>query len=197
MPIENYLIQGEEIMANAGSFYATNKRLIRYHKRFLSEELDDIPYSHITSIGVVKSPRRRLIKAGAAIILIAIITFLSLMVISSVLKSISGLLKSFMGFNLTSILAPLIPFSIIMLIMGVVILVLGFFPLQTFVQFRAPGLNKDTEAKFRLGGVSKEVSQNLIRIVRQQSLGVTASEIASVQPQENRGTKTTGSKSDS
>lgn len=196
MPIENYLVQGEKILANAGLFYATDKRLIRYHKRFLSEELDDIPYSHITSIGVVKSPRRRLIKAGAVIILIAIITFLSLMVISSVLKSISGLLKSFMGFDLTSLLAPLIPFSVFMLIGGVGILLLGFFPLQTFVQFRVPGLNRDSEAKFRMGGVRKEVSQNLLRIIRQQSLGVTTSEIASVQPQENTGTKTTGPKSD-
>jgi len=192
MPLENYLIQGEEILAKAGIFVATNKRLIRYNKRFFSEELDDLPYSHITSIGVVKSPRKRLIKAGVIITLIAIITFLSLMVISSVLKSVSGLLKGFMGFDLSGLLAPLIPFSVFMLIGGIVILVLGFFPLQMFIQFRAPGLNKDGEAKFRLSGVRKEVSQNLIRVIREQSLGTVKSEIASVQSPENRGSQTPG-----
>ncbi len=192
MPLENYLVQGEEILAKAGIFVATNKRLIRYNKRFFSEELDDIPYSHITSIGVVKSPRKRLIKAGVIITLIAIITFLSLMVISSVLKSVSGLLKGFMGFDMSGLLAPLIPFSVFMLIGGVIIIVLGFFPLQTFIQFRAPGLNKDGEAKFRLSGGNKEVGQNLLRVIRERSLGLVKSEIASVQSPENKGSQAAG-----
>ena len=42
--MESYLVEGEEILAQAGSFYASNKRLLRYKKHLKGEELDDIPY---------------------------------------------------------------------------------------------------------------------------------------------------------
>ena len=42
MTIERYLTTDEKILATAGSFYATNKRVIRYRKNIMGEELHDL-----------------------------------------------------------------------------------------------------------------------------------------------------------
>ena len=207
MPIEAYLVEGEEILAQAGSFYASNKRLLRYKKHLKGEELDDIPYSHITSIGVVRNTRRGFIKAGIIIAIIGASTLLTLIAVKPVLKSISDLLSStavnqaipgipLIGVDLVSLITPLIPLSMVVLALGVLLtalgvllIVAGVFMPQVFIQFRAPGLKRDTEAKFRLGGVRKEASLNLVRTVRQQSLA-KESELVNVRPPENRGNQT-------
>ena len=181
MVMETYLVEGEEILAQAGSFYASNKRLLRYKKHLKGEELDDIPYSHITSIGIVRNTRRGLIKAGTIIAIIGVSTLLTLIAVKPVLKSTSDLWSNaagnlaiqgipFTGLDLVSLLAPLIPFSIVILALGVLLIGLGVFLPQVFIQFRTPGLTSDTEAKFRLAGVRKEASLNLVRTVRQQSM---------------------------
>ncbi len=181
MPIEAYLVDGEEILAQAGSFYASNKRLLRYKKHLKGEELDDIPYSHITSIGVVRNTRRGLIKAGIIIAMIGVFTLFILIAVKPVLKSVSDLWGNAAGsqaipglpfarLDLVSLFAPLLPLSTVILASGVLLIVLGLFLPQVFIQFRAPGLTSDTAAKFRLGGVRKEASLNLVRTVRQQSL---------------------------
>ena len=202
--MENYLVEGEEILAQAGSFYASNKRLLRYKKHLKGEELDDIPYSHITSIGVVRNTRRGLIKAGLIIAIIGVSTLLTLIALKPALKSTSDLWGNaagnpaiqrvpFIDLDLTSLLAPLIPFSIIILALGVLLIGLGVFLPQVFIQFRTPGLTTDTEAKFRLVGVRKEASLNLVRTVRQQSMAkepeltnVRPREIEEIRPQANR-----------
>ncbi len=202
MPIEDYLVEGEEILAQAGSFYASNKRLLRYKKRYKGEELDDIPYSHITSIGVVRNTRRGLVKAGIIIAIIALSTLFTVLAIRPALKSVSDLLGNltgnqaipglpFIGLDLVSLVTPLIPFSTVVFAIGVTMIVLGVFPPQVFIQFRAPGLKVDTEAKFRLGGVGNEASLNLVRTVRQQSLA-KESDLVIVRPPENRGNQTPG-----
>ena len=83
----------------------------------------------------------------------------------------------------------LITFNIVIIALGVLLILLGVFLPQVFIQFRAPTLTTDTEAKFRLGGVGKETSLNLVRIVRQQSLA-KESESVNVRPPENRENQT-------
>ena len=106
---------------------------------------------------------------------------MTLIAVRPVLKSISGMLSNLpgsqaipgiplIGVDLVSLITPLIPLSIVVLALGVLLTALGVFRPQVFIQFRAPGLNADTEAKFRLGGVGKEATLNLVRTVRQQSL---------------------------
>ncbi len=166
MPIEDYLVDGEEILAQAGSFYASNKRLLRYTKHLKGEEMDDIPYSHITSIGVVRNARRGLIKAGMIIAIVGLSTLLTVLAIRPALKSVSDLLGNATGnqaipgvpliaLDLVSLFAPLLPFSTVVLALGVLMIVLGVFLPQVFIQVRAPGITGDSEAKFRLGGVRK------------------------------------------
>ena len=198
--MESYLVEGEEILAQAGSFYASNKRLLRYKKHLRGEELDDLPYSHIMSIGVVRKTRRGLIKSGIIIAIIGVFSLIIGIGIRSTLKSVSDLWGNplgnqaipgipFLGLDIVSLLAPLIPFSIVILALGVLLILSGVFLPQVFFQFRAPWLTVNTEAKFRLGGVGKETSQNLVRIVRQQSLA-KESESVNVRPPENRDIQT-------
>jgi hypothetical protein len=179
--MERFLVEGEEILAQAGDLYASNKRLLRYKKNLKGEELDDIPYSHVTSISLVRNTRRSWIKAGAIITIIAIFILVTLITIKPVLKSTSDLFAAsagnpaiqslpFIGLDLESLLAPLIPFSIFILALGVLLLGLGLFLPQVFIQFHAPGLSGQAEAKFRLGNVHDEASLHLVRTVRQQSL---------------------------
>lgn len=192
MPLETYLMDGESILAQGGCFYASDRRLIRYRKRFLGEELDDIPYSHLTSIGIVRSRKAALLKGGITITLIGLSTFLTLLVVEPILKSVSGILGSLMGFDLGSLLSPLIPFSIIITFVGIALLALWFFMASTFIEFRAPGLSKDAEAKFRLEGIRNEASLNLVRVVREQSFKAKGSESPDVPARESKGNQAAG-----
>jgi hypothetical protein len=198
--MERYLLEGEEILAHVGHLYASNKRLLRYRKHLTSEELDDIPYSNITSISLIRKTRRSLIKAGAVIAIVGIFTLLTLITIQPYLKSTSELFSTasgspviqglpFIGLDLASLFAPLIPFSIIVLALGISMIGLGFFLPQVFIQFRMPGLSSDAEAKFRLGDVHNEASLNLVRTVRQQSL-IIESGLIYARPLGNLGNQT-------
>jgi len=201
MGMESYLVEGEEILAQAGNFYASNKRLLRYKKHLNGDELDDIPYSYITSVGIVRKTRRGFIRSGTSIAIVGFSTLTMGIIIRPTVKSISDLWGNplanqaaiqgvpFLGLDLVSLLEPLIPFGIVTIVLGVLLLLLGVFLPQVFIQFRAPTLTTDTEAKFRLGGVGKETSLNLVRIVRQQSLA-KESESVNVRPPENRENQT-------
>jgi hypothetical protein len=183
MVMKNYLLEGEVILAQAGNFYASNKRLLRYKKHLTGDELDDIPYSHIISIGIVRNTRRGLIKAGMIIAMIGGFSLLTMITVKPVLKSTTDLwgniaasnpaisgLPSFTGLNLGSLMAPLLPLSIVILALGILLVGLGVFLPQAFIQFRTSGLTRDTEGMFRLGDINNEASINLVRTVRQQSM---------------------------
>jgi len=203
MGMDSYLVEGEEILAQAGSFYASNKRLIKYKKHLNGDELDDIPYSYITSVGVVRKTRRGFIRSGISIAIVGFSTLTIGITIMPTLKSITDLWGNplasqaipaisgvpFPGLDLASFLKPLIPFGIATIALGVLLILLGVFLPQVFIQFRAPTLTTDTEAKFRLGGIGKETSLNLVRIVRQQSMA-KKSESVNVQSPENRENQT-------
>ena len=129
-------------------------------------------------------------------------TLVTLIAVRPVLKSISGMLSNLpssqaipgiplVDVDLVSLITPLIPLSIVVTALGVSLTVWGFFRPQVFIQFRAPGLNADTEAKFRLYGVGKEATMKLVRTVRQQSLA-NESESGNVRPPANSGNQTPG-----
>lgn len=192
MPLQNYLMEGEEILAQCGNFYASNKRLIRYQKRLFSEELDDIPYSHITSVGVAKKPRKGLIWAGLTILGLVLSSLATLGIMSALMKSISPLMGGSAGIlglpggSLDLDVGRLIPLHVVGIGVSLAMVLVGIFVPTVFIQFRAPGLDKNAQARFRLRGVPRGPSLELLRIVRQQSL-VKESELADVRPTENRG----------
>lgn len=192
MPLQTYLMDGEKILAQCGNFYASNKRLIRYEKRLFSEELDDIPYSHLTSIGVARKPRKGLIWAGLTILGLVLSSLATLGIMSAIMKSISPLMGGFEGLlglpggSVGFDVGPLIPLHVVGIGVSLAMVLVGIFVPTVFIQFRAPGLDKDAEARFRLRGVPRGPSLELVRIVRQQSL-VEESELANVRPTENKG----------
>lgn len=185
-------MDGEKILAQCGAFYASNKRLIRYQKRFLSEELDDIPYSHLSSIGMARKPRRGLIWMGITVISFVLSSLATLAIVSYIFKSIAPLLGGSMGQlgipggSLSFDVGPWVPIHVVGLVIGIAMTAAGILVPNVFIQFRAPGLNKDAEARFRLQGARREASLNLVRIVRQQSL-VKESELTDVRPAEDKG----------
>ncbi len=187
MPLQTYLMDGEKILAQCGNFYASNKRLIRYQKGPFSEELDDIPYSHLTSVGVAMKPRKGLIWAGLTILGLVLSSLVTMSMISAVMKSFSplmgdlagplGLPEGSLGFDV----GPLIPLHAVGIGVSLAMVLVGIFVPTVFIQFRAPGLDKNAEARFRLRGVPRGPSLELLRIVRQQSL-VKESELTDVRP---------------
>jgi len=193
-------MDGEKILAQAGSFYASNKRLIRYEKRALGEQLDDIPYAHLTSVGIARVRRWRLFWIGLSTVGTVASSLAILVVASIVMKSLSGILgpgtglpPGLLGADMNFNVGPMVwAVHLLGLAIGLALVLVGIFVPNTFIQFRAPGLNKDTEARFRLQGVRHETSMNLVHIIRQQSLGIVKSEIASVQSPENKGSQATG-----
>ena len=194
MSIESYLVEGERVLAQSQCFYASNKRLLKFKHHHDSDELDDIPYSNITSISIVRNTRRDLIKPGIIISSVGVCFLLALIALKNSLNSLSGLLSStvanntlpgfpFGGFDLSSLFAPIIPLSIVILSLGILLIVSGIFRPQVFIQFRAIGLTRDTEAKFRLGDVKNKVSLNLLNIVRQRSLAMESESINKKMPE--------------
>ncbi len=94
MPIEDHLTIGENILAQDGKYYATDKRIIRYEKGIFSEDLSDLAYSHISSINLISRFRYPiLILIGAIITVLGIIIGKdSLMLIVGILFAIAGVL---------------------------------------------------------------------------------------------------------
>ena len=146
MPVEEHLTSGEEILASAGDYYATSKRVIRYRKRLIGEELDDLAYSHITSLSLVNNPRTGLITPGIILLVLGII----------------GIIV-----NIFADAGLVTPLSIIGLVLGIVLIVCGIiFPL-TYVQFRAPGISGAAEERLRMTNVNSEDAQKFISVVRE------------------------------
>ena len=69
MSLKDFLVQGEEMLARAGGFYATNSRLIKYKKDSTGETLDEIAYSKIKSLDLERNMRFRLMAAGLILVL--------------------------------------------------------------------------------------------------------------------------------
>lgn len=149
-----------------------------------------MPYSHLTSIGVAKKPRKVLIWAGVSILVTALSSLAAFVIMSAIMKSIAPLLGGLGGLSggesLSFDVGPLIPLHVVGILVSIAMMLVGIFVPAVFIQFRGPGLDKNAEARFRLQGVSRERSLEFVRMVRQQSM-VKESESAAVRPTENKG----------
>jgi hypothetical protein len=146
MPVVKHLIPGENVLAIAGDFYATNKRLIRYRERFHGEEVDDIAYSHISSITYISGYRVLLIDIG---IVLAVLGIIGIVV------------------NIFTDLSLVTPLCAVATFVGIVLIIYGVFSKVAYVQFRGAGISDEAGARLRMTNVNPEDTQKLISLVRE------------------------------
>ncbi len=137
---------GENVLARAGDFYATNKRLLRHRKRFHGEEIDDIAYSHISSITYISGSRGLVTDTG---------------IVLAVLGIIGIVVNIFTDVSLVTPLCGVATF------VGIVLIVYGVFSKVTYVQFRGAGISDAAGARLRMTNVHAEVAQKFISLVRE------------------------------
>jgi len=147
MGIDDHLTPGEQILAQAGDHYATDKRLIRYKKWLLREEWDDLAYAHITSISLVNESRKGLVTFGIVLLFLGIVG-----VICSIFFPEVGILR---------------PGSIGGIAAGVVSILAGVFFRLAYCEFRAPGVSGAVEERLRLKKVRSDDAKTLVAIVRE------------------------------
>lgn len=147
MGIEDHLTPGEQILAQAGDHYATEKRLIRYKKWLLREEWDDLAYAHITSISLVNESRKGLVNFGIVLLLLGVVGF-----ICSIFFPDVNMLR---------------PGSIGGIAVGVVFILAGVFFRLAYCEFRAPGVSGAVEERLRLRKVRSEDARSLVALVRE------------------------------
>ena len=128
MSLEDFLIEGEEIIAAASDdYFATSKRVIKYRKKLVREEFEDLAYPHITSLKLVNRPSWGFIVAGFNL-------------------AVLGGLGWYFEFDIAEIIGTawqheyiFIAYSLIGI--GVILIILGFIFRDAFYQLRAAGIN--------------------------------------------------------
>lgn len=148
MTVERYLTTDEKILASAGNFYATNKRIIKYWKNLMGEELHDLSYSHLTSISYISRSRMALVDLG---IFIAVLGVVGLVV------------NIFLEERLVT------PLSAVGVGVGVLIMLIGIFAKVTYVQFRGAGLSDTAGRRLRIRDVHSQEVKRLITVVREHT----------------------------
>lgn len=169
MALEDYLAPGEEILARAGNFYATSRRLIRYGKDLLGEDWDDIAYAHLASVSLVRKPHRGLINIGVLLLAMTAALFI-------ILLAIATPLRTFLQVNINP--GTFLPLFVVGGGLGVALILVGSLLPATYYQFRMAGMSPTLECRFRLGGVRRAEARRLVRTVREMSLGLAGSNSA-------------------
>ena len=149
MTIERYLTTDEKVLATAGSFYATNKRVIRYRKNIMGEELHDLAYSHLTSISYINRSRVALIDLGIFIAMLGVIGIVvNIFLEERLVTPISGA-----GIGL-----------------GFLIILIGIFSKTTYMQFRGAGVSDAEGRKLRMANVNTKDAKIFISLVREHTV---------------------------
>jgi hypothetical protein len=121
MSIRDHLRQGEAIISDHKPFYATSQRIILCHEKGDMEEVWDIPYARLISIGEIKIPHYKVLIAGTMAI-------------------VGGAMMSSVGF-FTSWPA---------ILLGVALFIYGLAGRKAFYQFHAHDMTPEEEARWRL-----------------------------------------------
>jgi hypothetical protein len=148
MAIERYLTTDEKILASAGDLYATNKRIIKYRKNILGEELHDLFYPHLTSISYINRSRRGWLDLGSIV---------------SVLGIVGIVVNIFLEHRLVT------PLSGVGVGVGVLLMLIGIFVKVTYVQFRGAGVSDAAGKWLRIGNVNSKDAKLLVTLVREHT----------------------------
>lgn len=148
MTVERYLTTDEKILATAGNLCATNKRIIKYWKNLMGEELHDLSYTHLTSISYISKSRMGFVNLG---IFIAVLGIVGIVV------------NIFLEERLVT------PLSGAGVGVGVLIMVIGIFAKVTYVQFRGAGVSDAAGRRLRIRDVHSQEVKKLINLVREHT----------------------------
>lgn len=122
MSIRDHLRQGEAIISDHNPYYATSFRVIHYEEKDGNEELSELPYSRVTSVEVVKLARHNVMIAGTMLV-----------VGGAILAATWNLIGSWLS-----------------IVAGIGVVIYGGIGREAYYQFRAEGMDKEEEAKWRL-----------------------------------------------
>jgi len=68
MTLRDRFTPGEDVVARAGPFYATTRRIVRYERApDGSETFVELPYFHVRSIELVRPPNHRVMTTGLVV----------------------------------------------------------------------------------------------------------------------------------
>ncbi len=158
MGVEDFLITGEhvkhKIQRGGNVFYATNKRVIKYSKKFfglLGIAFDDLPYMHITSISLVNTVRLDVVFFGILLIIIGGLNWFIPEVTSFFDRMPIGRLA---GENVSYVLA----------IAGGIVVIIGISLRKSFYQFRAAGIKPED---WKIESPNASGAKDFVRTVRE------------------------------
>lgn len=146
MTVERYLTTDEKILASAGNFYATNKRVIKYGKNLMGEELHDLSYTHLTSISYINKSRGAWVNLGIFIAVLGIVGIVVNIFLEE--RLVTPLCGAGAG-------------------VGVLIMLIGIFARVTYVQFRGAGVSDAAGRRLRIRDVHSQEVKRLINLVRE------------------------------
>lgn len=138
MPLEEHLASGEIVVASCDDLYATDRRLIRYGAPKGREEIDSLEYPRITSVQVVVQRKLFLTIMGFVVLLL-------------------GLLDPGRA-------GPVL--SLVMVAAGIAALVYGIMSRRVFLEFRVRGMDRISQAEWRLPNPHRNAARGLERAVR-------------------------------
>ncbi|HJW87848.1 MAG TPA: hypothetical protein VJ565_00030 [Dehalococcoidia bacterium] len=151
MGLEEHLGTGETVLGRAGRFHVTEKRLIRYDKWLLNEEMQDLIYPHLASLSLVKHSRTILAYIGAVLLALGV----------------AGLLaRLFLELVYPRVALPSSPF-IIVLLLGAALLVLWLLLPRRYYQVRAVWFREKDDARWQIGRVKSAETRRLVAQVRE------------------------------
>jgi len=151
MGLEEHLGAGETVLGRAGRFHATEKRLIRYEKWLLHEEMQDLIYPHLASLSLMKHSRAILAYIGAVLGALGV----------------AGLLaRLFFELVYPRVALPSAPF-IIVLLLGAALLGLWLLVPRRYYQVRAVWFRERDDAQWQIGRVKSAETRRLVAQVRE------------------------------
>jgi hypothetical protein len=158
--IEKHLLENEQVLASVTiskvTFYSTNKRMIRYEKRFLGERVDFLSYPHIASITLESKHNIR-----KGIILIIILGIIMVLMRLSPPPFIILILY----------FRPMLYIFRYLHILGFIIIVIGIalcLHRIAWYQIRATGLSNKDLGSWRITHVEEPEIRKFVRMLEQQ-----------------------------
>ena len=150
MNLEEYLVEGEQVLVKTGDLYATNRRVIKYNSKTVWEHFGDLAYRHIVSLKLVNKPTWDFIIFGLFMAAIGGMGWLFETDIAEIFGS--------------SWHEEYIYIAYALITLGILFMILGFLYRQAYYQFIATGIHPD---EWRAHRPLSEETTEFVRVVRE------------------------------
>jgi hypothetical protein len=144
MGLSDFLTSDEEILERyglaerGGMWIATDKRVIRYKKKLIGEEFEDLAYDKITSLEFVSGPNA-LFGLGVLLLVVVVTLYVSANILLVNIFRVS-----------TDIIDPVLDMSKLLIILSVVLIAGGIISKEAYYQIYAAGLDASRQQKWRI-----------------------------------------------